>query len=79
MNKQLKKIKDVFPDFNTDIELLNAQIKDVNLYKKTNKLLLDLISEERINFKNILLLENYLKNRFNVKDVEVKNKSGIIF
>ena len=79
MNKQLKKIKDVFPDFNTDIELLNAQIKDVNLYKKTNKLLLDLISEERINFKNILLLENYLKNRFNVKDVEVKIKSNIDF
>ena len=28
MSEQLKKVKDVFPDFNSDIELLNAQIKE---------------------------------------------------
>ena len=72
MSEQLKKVKDVFPDFKTDTDLLNTQIKDINLYKKTNKLLLDLLSEERINLKNIYLLENYLKNRFTVNDVEIK-------
>ena len=34
MAEKLKTIKDVFPDFKTDTELLSEQIKDVNLYKK---------------------------------------------
>lgn len=72
MSEQLKTIKDIFSDFETEEELYTAKIKNVNLYKKTNVLSLCLISDIRINLKNIYLLENYLKKRFNVKDVEIK-------
>lgn len=79
MNEKLKAIKDVFPDFETEKALLNSQIKKANLYRKTNKLLLNLISNDRINLKNVYLLENYLKTRFNVKDVEIKIENNIDF
>ncbi len=70
--QQLKKLREVFPDFNSEEELLNSYIKNANLYKKSNKLLLDLASDERINLKNIYTLENYLKSRFSVKDAQIK-------
>lgn len=72
MSEQLKTIKDIFPDFVTEPELYIAKIKNVNLYKKTNILSLCLISDQRINLKDIYLLENYLKTRFNVKDIDIK-------
>ena len=53
MLEQLKKVKDVFPDFNSDIELLNAQIKDVNLYKKTNKLQVNIAASKGLNITEI--------------------------
>lgn len=71
MSDQLKKIKDVFPDFETEDALLQAKIENVNLYKKANKLALTIVPEERMNLKNICLLENYLKSRFSVTDVEI--------
>ena len=43
--QQLKKLREVFPDFNSEEELLNSYIKNANLYKKSNKLLLDLASD----------------------------------
>ena len=70
--QQLKKLREVFPDFNSEEELLNWYIENANLYKKSNKLLLDLASDERINLKNIYTLENYLKSRFSVKDAQIK-------
>lgn len=71
MSEQLKKIKDVFPDFKTEDAVLQAKIENVNLYKKANKLALKIVPEDRINLKNICMLENYLKNRFSVTDVEI--------
>ena len=77
--QQLKKLREVFPDFNSEEELLNSYIKNANLYKKSNKLLLDLASDERINLKNIYTLENYLKSRFSVKDAQIKIERNIEF
>lgn len=71
MLEQLKRIKDVFPDLKTEDALLQAKIENVNLYKKANKLALKIVPEDRINLKNICMLENYLKNRFSVTDVEI--------
>ena len=34
--QQLKKLREVFPDFNSEDELLNSYIKNANLYKKSN-------------------------------------------
>ena len=72
MSKGLKTVKEVFPDFETDEKLLKCKIKKANLYKKENKLALLLVSEEKLGLKSIYLYENYLKNRFRVKDVIIK-------
>ena len=72
MSKGLKTVKEVFPDFETDEKLLKCKIKKANLYKKENKLALLLVSEEKLGLKSIYLYENYLKNRFRVKDVRIK-------
>ena len=77
MEGQLKEIKDIFPDFQTEEALLQSKIKNVNLYKRENKIVLELLSERKINLKHIYLLENYLKKRFNVQIVEVKIESNI--
>ena len=72
MSEGLKTVKEVFPDFETDEKLLKCKIKKANLYKKENKLALLLVSEEKLGLKSIYLYENYLKNRFKVKDVRIK-------
>ena len=72
MSEQLKTVKEVFPDFETEEKLLICKIKKANLYKKENKLALLLVSEEKLNLKSIYLFENYLKNRFKVKDARIK-------
>ena len=48
MSEQLKALKDIFPDYETDKAILEAKIKNVNLYKKTNELVLTLIAQDRI-------------------------------
>ena len=72
MSEGLKTVKEVFPDFETEEKLLICKIKKANLYKKENKLALLLVSEEKVGLKSIYLFENYLKNRFKVKDVRIK-------
>ena len=72
MSEELKTVKEVFPDFETEDKLLICKIKKANLYKKENKLALLLVSEEKQGLKSIYLFENYLKNRFKVKDVRIK-------
>ena len=72
MSEGLKTVKEVFPDFETEDKLLICKIKKANLYKKENKLALLLVSEEKLGLKSIYLFENYLKNRFKVKDARVK-------
>ena len=61
-----KYIKEVFKDFETNNNLSDAQIENINLYKKLNKLQIDLISSKPIKIEEIGIFENYLQNRFNV-------------
>ncbi len=74
--QQLKSIKDVFPDLETDISITDAKIENVNLYKKTNQLVITLIVENKIDLINIYKLENYLKNRFKIKEAQVILKNN---
>ena len=64
-----KYIHDVFKDFNLSDNILSAQIENINLYKKTNKLQVDIISEKPITIAEIGNFENYLQNRFNINKV----------
>ena len=78
MSEQLKTVKEVFPDFENNTQITNLKIKNVNLYKKTNILKLELVlRDDEIELKSIYLLEKYLKNRFNVSEVEIKIYSNV--
>ena len=43
-----KHIKDVFADYTIDNNLIDAEIENINLYKKTNKLQVSVISNKKI-------------------------------
>ena len=61
-----KYIKDVFVDYQNDNPLLDAQIENINLYKKTNKLQVEVSSANQIHINEMEDFENYLIKRFHV-------------
>ena len=61
-----KYIKDVFKDFACSSNLQDAIVENVNLYKKQNRLQIDLISEKPITITEIGSFENYLQGRLKV-------------
>ena len=71
MSEQLKALKDIFPDYKTDKAILEAKIKNVNLYKKTNELVLTIMVQDRIDLISLYKFENYLKIRFKVKNAKI--------
>ncbi len=71
MHEELKTVKQIFPDTEIDIVIAESKIKNVNLYKKTNQLVMELIPEQKIDLINIYKFENFLKIRFKVKDAKI--------
>ena len=74
----IKTIKEIFKDFNsTNTVLLNSKIKSMNLFKKTNTLEMELITNEHIKMRDIYTFEKYLESRFNIKqaNIKIENKS----
>ena len=76
-----KYIKEVFVDYQNDNPLLDAQIENINLYKKTNKLQVEVSSANQIHINEMEDFENYLIKRFHVdkalidihyKDVQIE-------
>ena len=66
----LKQLKEVFKDYRTvNKELLESKIKSMNLFKKTNSLEIVLISEKNVKIRDVESFENYLKNRFGIKNI----------
>ena len=79
MSGQLKAIKDIFPDIETDKAILEAKIKNVNLYKKTNELVLTLLTSNKIDLISLYKFENYLKIRFKVKEAKIILENNLEF
>ena len=77
--EELKSIKDIFPDVETEEAIANSKIKNVNLYKKTNQLVLNLLAPSKIDLIKLYQFENYLKHRFNVKEAIIKIENNIDF
>ena len=68
-----KTIKEIFKDYNSNSFALNAaKIKNINLFKKTNKLEIQIIAKEFIKISDLYLFEKYLKNRFNIQEIILK-------
>ena len=61
-----KLVKDVFTDFTDVSNLLEAKLENVNLYKKQDRLQVDIISNKPITIGEIGKFENYLQSRMNV-------------
>ena len=79
MSEQLKALKDIFPDVETDKAISESKIKNVNLYKKTNELVLTLLSADKIDLISLYKFENYLKIRFKVRDAKIILKNNLEF
>jgi len=61
-----KYIKEVFKDFDLSDSLAEAKIENVSLYKKLNKLQVDIISSKPITIEELGNFENNLQKKFNV-------------
>ena len=61
-----KYIKEVFNDYNVKNNLIEAEIENINLYKKTNKLQIKVASSKEILLQDMESFEGYLINRFKV-------------
>ena len=65
-------VRDVFNDYTKGSNILDASIENVNLYKKTNKLEIDLKTDKKINVGEIYYFEEYLKNQFKINNIDIE-------
>ena len=65
-------VREVFNDYTKGSNILDAIIENVNLYKKTNKLEIDLKTDKKINVGEIYYFEEYLKNQFKIGTIDIK-------
>lgn len=61
-----KYIKEVFGDYHIENNLVESKIENINLYKKTNKLQLEVLADKKINIGDISSFEDFLCGKFNV-------------
>lgn len=74
MQEELKTVKEIFGDYKEDSSINQCKIEKINLFKKTNKLEIDLKALEHIAIKELLDFENYLKSRFSIETIEIDLK-----
>ena len=80
MNEAVKTIKDIFADYKKETNILNCKINNINIFKKTNKIVMEIYSEENIILKELVDFEKYLKNRFSIDFVDtiIKYSDNVI-
>ena len=71
MTNEAKKVKDVFKDYEANGNIQECEIVNVSIFKKSNKLVIDLKSANKIQIGEKLAFEFYLKSKFRVQDVEI--------
>ena len=73
VNTEVKMIKNVFVDYSSNsFAFSNAEIENVNLHRKTNKLEIFLNADSYIDINEISNFEKYAIKRFNVSGVDLK-------
>ncbi len=78
MTNEVKIVKDVFKDFQSRSRILNCEITNVSIFKKSNKLTIDLKSSQKIVIGEKLEFEYYLKSRFKVNEVQINIEESIV-
>lgn len=71
MTNEAKLVKDVFKDYDTKGSILECEITNVSIFKKSNKLVIDLKSNSKIQVGEKLEFEYYLKSKFRVAEVQI--------
>lgn len=66
---ELKTVRQVFADLKMDSNILDVTIKNLKLFKKSNKIELDIYSKEAIRVRDLALFEKYLEKRFDIKNI----------
>ncbi len=72
MTNETKKVKDVFKDYETNGNILECDILNISMFKKSNKLAIELKSSKKIQIGEKLAFEFYLKSKFRVQDVDIQ-------
>ena len=72
----LNEVKDVFKDYKEQSNILDAKIEKINLFKKSNKLEINLIAEKQITLQEFESFEEYLKQRFQIEKISLNIKFG---
>lgn len=71
MSEKAKKVGEIFSDYKTNSNLKYAEVRSLNMIKKTNTLQAMLYLDEYIEIKEIWYFENYLKQRFQIEHIDV--------
>ncbi len=71
MAETLKTVEEIFCDYHTETNLKQASIVKINLFKKSNKLEIDLCSKVYMVPSELLEFDKYLKERFAIENVEI--------
>ena len=71
MTNETKTVKEVFKDYDTQGKIQNAEITNVSMFKKSNRLVIDLKSTVKIGIGEKLEFEYYLKSKFRVQEVQI--------
>lgn len=67
-----KVIKDVFQDYKKENNIVNGTILKMNLYKKSNKLEIEIEAKNQLNVEELTDFEQYLSTRFLIATIETK-------
>lgn len=66
--------KEIFKDYKEENCILEAVVENVNLFKKSNILEINLSSENKISIRDLFSFEMYLKKRFNLSGIKLNVK-----
>ena len=72
MSVKIKKVGEIFSDYKTKTNIQYANIKALNVIKKTNTLQVEIEFDEYIEIKEIWYFEKFLKERFKFEQVDIK-------
>lgn len=72
MDEKTKKVGEIFSDYKTNSNIQYANLKSMNIIKKTNTLQVMLAIDEYIEIKEIWYFENFLKERFRFDHIDIE-------
>ncbi len=72
MEQKPKKVGEIFSDYKTNSNIKYAEVRGLNIIKKTNTLQVILYIDEYIEIKEIWYFENFLKERFKFQHIDLQ-------